>query len=104
MTSDTHEVNAIGVTDWGYFPIGERTDGQKIIEYSIRAVEGALLRMLPGGASAERTVVPGLTVLGSKGLATLQHVLESGFDLFGRAGLVLGVACFLISAVITLLI
>ena len=104
MTSDTHEVNAIGATDWGYFPIGERTDGQKIMEYSIRAVEGALLRMLPGGASAERTVVPGLTVLGSKGLATLQHVLESGFSLFGRAGLVLGVACFLISAVITLLI
>jgi len=104
MTSDTHEVNAIGATDWGYFPIGERTDGQKIMEHSIRAVEGALLRMLPGGASAMRTVVPGLTVLGSEGLATLQHAVESGFALFSRAGLALGAACFLISVVITHLI
>ena len=104
MTSDTHEVNAIGATDWGYFPIGERTDGQKIIDYTIMAVEGTLLRLRSASVSAKRTVVPGLTVLGSKGLATLQHVLESGFTLFSRAGLALGAACFLISVVITLLI
>jgi len=48
-------------------------------------------------------VVPGLTVLGDGGLDILRRVLESGFSLFVRAGLFIGVACFLTSVAIAYL-
>lgn len=87
MTSDTHLVNAIGATEKGYYPIGERTDPEGVLDHVVGAVERA-------GASGGRcrvlrcrVVVEGLTVLGAGGLNALRHVLESGFDLFRRAGI-----------------
>ena len=87
MTSDTHLVNAMGATEKGYYPIGERTDPEEVLGRVVGAVERA-------GASGGRcrvlrcrVVVEGLTVLGSGGLNALKHVLESGFDLFRRAGI-----------------
>lgn len=104
MTSDTHIVNAIGATGGGYFPIGTRTDSQKIIDYSVEAVEKALSRALSKRASHVRTEIDGLKVLGSKGLDVLSHVLESGFYLFKKAGLIIApIALFLAAAVVYLL-
>jgi predicted neutral ceramidase superfamily lipid hydrolase len=87
MTSDTHLVNAIGATEKGYYPIGERTDPEGVLDHVVGVVERA-------GASGGRcrvlrcrVVVEGLTVLGEGGLNALKHVLESGFDLFRRAGI-----------------
>jgi putative membrane protein len=87
MTSDTHLVNAIGATEKGYFPIGERTDPEGVLGHVVGAVEragasGVRCRMLRC-----RVVLEGLTVLGAGGLNALKHVLESGFDLFRRAGI-----------------
>jgi hypothetical protein len=45
-------------------------------------------------------VVPGLTVLGEGGVDILRQILESGFSLFVRAGLFIGIACFLTSVAI----
>jgi hypothetical protein len=39
-------------------------------------------------------------VLGEGGLDTLRRIMESGFSLFVRAGLFIGVACFLTSVAI----
>jgi putative membrane protein len=97
MTSDTHIVNAIGATERGYYPIGDRMNKDKLVDYVVEVLEEALGRLEPGAALSSRTVVEDLTVLGQKGLSTLYYILESGFNLFWRAGLALGTSCFLVS-------
>jgi len=86
VTSDTHLVNGIGATTSGYFPIGVKTEGGKIVGYAIEAVENALKKLRGGRVRHSHTTITGLTVLGSGGLEALSHVLESGFELFRRAG------------------
>ena len=104
LTSDTHLVNAIGATTHGYYPIGERTDGQKIIGYVVEAVEAALSKLERCRATHIRTVVSGLTVLGEAGLNLLSGVLESAFALFKRTAAIATSASLLLSfAVIFLL-
>jgi putative membrane protein len=101
MTSDIHLVNAIGKTTRGYHPIGERIDEDRFIGYVVEAVEKALSRLGRSDARHAHTVIPGLTVLGSGGLSTLSHVLESGFGLFKKTGLtVVPMACLLAVAVL----
>jgi putative membrane protein len=103
MTSDIHTVNGIGATRAGYSPVGERMEWSRIVEYIVDAAEEAASNLQPAGVLAYRTVVPGLTVLGEGGLDALRRVLESGFSLFIRAGLFIGVACFLTSVAIAYL-
>lgn len=104
MTSDTHLVNAIGKTTKGYFPIGERIEERKLIDYAVEAVKVANSRLRISYARHARTVVPGLTVLGSKGLDTLSRILESGFDVFKTAGLIIMPTAFILAvAVLTFL-
>ena len=103
MTSDIHTVNGIGATRAGYSPVGERMEWGRIVEYVVDAAEEAAFNLQPAGVLAYRTVVPGLTVLGEGGLDTLRRVLESGFSLFVRAGLVIGVACLFTSVAIAYL-
>jgi len=103
MTSDIHTVNGIGTTRAGYSPVGERMEWDRIGEYISQAAEEAASNLQSAGVLAYRTVVPGLTVLGEGGLDTLRRTLESGFRLFKRAGLLIGVACFLVSMAIAYL-
>lgn len=101
MTSDIHLVNAVGKTTRGYHPIGERIDDGQFIGYVVEAVEKALSRLGRSDARHTHTVIPGLTVLGTGGLSTLSHVLESGFGLFKKTGLtVMPMACLLAVAVL----
>jgi putative membrane protein len=104
MTSDTHLVNALGATEKGYFPIGERTDPERVLGHVVEAVEsagahGGRCRMLHS-----RAVVGGLTVLGVGGLNALNHVLESGFDLFKRAGMAVTSVSVLMAVVVLFLL
>jgi putative membrane protein len=98
LTSDTHLVNGIGATNSGYFPIGVKTEGGKIVVYSTEAIENALKKLRGSRARHSYTTIPGLTVLGSAGLEALSHVLESGFELFRRAGSTIMPASLLLAA------
>jgi putative membrane protein len=98
VTSDTHLVNGIGATNSGYFPIGVKTEGGKIVGYSIEAVENALKKLRWSRTRHSHTTIPGLTVLGSAGLEALSHFLESGFELFRRAGSTIMPASLLLAA------
>ncbi len=98
LTSDTHLVNGIGATTSGYFPIGMKTEGEKILGYAIDAVENALKKLKGSRARHSYTTITGLTVLGSAGLEALSHVLESGFELFRRAGSTIMPASLLLAA------
>ncbi len=100
MTSDIHTVNGIGATREGYSPVGARMEWGRIVEYIVEAAEEAASNLQPAGVVAYRTVVLGLMVLGEGGLDTLRRIMESGFSLFVRAGLFIGVACFLTSVAI----
>ena len=104
MTSDTHMVNAIGKTTKGYFPIGERTERRRLIDYTVEAVNGAISRLDRAVAMHARTTVSGLTVLGSNGLQTLSKVLESGFGLFKKAGLTIMSAAILLAIAVLYLL
>jgi predicted neutral ceramidase superfamily lipid hydrolase len=100
MTSDIHTVNGIGSTQEGYFPIGERMEWGRLVKYTVETAEEAALNLQFAGVLAFRTVVPKLTVLGEGGLDTLQRILESGFSLFVRAGLLIFLACLFTSVAI----
>ena len=98
MTSDIHLVNAIGKTMWGYHPVGEMMDQERLTEYVVEAVRDAVSRLEVSSAHHAQTEIPGLTVLGSKGLRALSHVLESGFDLFKKTGLTVVPIAYLVAA------
>jgi predicted neutral ceramidase superfamily lipid hydrolase len=100
MTSDIHTVNGIGATREGYSPVGARMEWSCIIMYVVDAAEEAASNLQTAGLLSYMTVVPGLTVLGEGGLDTIRRILESGFTLFMRAGLLIGVACLLASVAI----
>jgi putative membrane protein len=102
LTSDTHLVNGIGATTSGYFPIGARTEGERVIGYAVEAVEKASSRLKEGRARQSHTVIRGLTVLGSGGLDTLSQVLESGFGLLRRAGLTIMPTALILAALVLL--
>jgi putative membrane protein len=97
LTSDIHTVNGIGATRMGYFPLGERMEWDRIVDYVVEAAKEAVSNLRPAGVYVYRTVVPGLNVLGDKGLDTLRRILERGFRLFIRAGTIIGIACLIVT-------
>ncbi len=104
LTSDTHLVNAIGATTRGYYPLGERTDEGRLLEYVERVVEGATAREERCTASHFRIRVRGLTVLGGRGLRLLSFILEQGFGLFKRTALMVIPASVLIAGAVVFLL
>lgn len=98
LTSDTHLVNAIGATTRGYYPLGERTERRRLAEYVSMTIEEANSKLAECTASYSRVMVPGLMVLGEKGLSLISEVLESAFSLFKRSAIV-SIASSLILAV-----
>lgn len=98
LTSDTHLVNAIGATDRGYYPVGERIDPEMFTGYVVEAVEAAVSNLEGCRCSHVRISVPGLTVLGKRGLNLLGDVLESAFGLFKRTALVVTTSSLLLAA------
>jgi predicted neutral ceramidase superfamily lipid hydrolase len=100
MASDIHTVNGIGATREGYSPVGARMEWGRIVEYIVEAAEEDASNLQLAGVVAYRKVVPELMVLGEGGLDTLRRIMESGFSLFVRAALFIGVACFLTSVAI----
>jgi len=104
LTSDTHLVNAIGATTRGYYPLGERTDEGRLLEYVKRVVEGAAAREERCTASHFRARVGGLTVLGVRGLRLLGSVLEQGFGLFKRTALMVIPASVLVAGAVVFLL
>lgn len=88
LTSDTHLVNAIGVTTRGYHPIGEKTDERKITEYVTLVVEASLSGLVECKVTFHQTVIPGLTILGRRGLHLISNVIKSSFNLFVKVSII----------------
>ena len=99
LTSDTHLVNGIGATDRGYYPIGERTDWDRLFDYVREVIRSASSKLAPAQASFSSVSVPNLPVIGENGLNTFRHILDSGFSLFKRAALTILPATIVLAAV-----
>ena len=104
LTSDIHTVNGIGATRSGYYPVGERMEWGRVVDYVVEAAEEAVSNLRPAGVHIYRTVVPGRNVLGEGGLDAIRRILETGFRLFKRAGIIIGVACLIASVAVPTLL
>lgn len=104
MTTDTHLVNAIGVTPRGYYTIGERMEEELLIKYVVEACREALSGMAPGEAAHSRITLPEMRVLGVKGLEAFADILESSFSLFKKTMLILLPSSLLLASLPLLLI
>jgi len=100
LTSDTHLVNGIGVTDRGYYSIGERTDWNRLFDYVREVIRSASSKLAPAQASFSSVSVPNLPVIGENGLNTFRHILDSGFSLFKRASLIILPVTIALAAVV----
>jgi putative membrane protein len=103
LTTDTHVVNAIGASERGYHPIGERMDREKLIGYVVEAARASISNIRRGYASYHRTYLSGIRVLGEGGLELLSSILDSGFSLFKRWSLVLMPTSLLLASLIIFL-
>ncbi len=104
MTSDTHLVNALGLTPRGYYTIGERIEESRLIEYVVEACRGALAEMKPGRVAHSRVTLREMRILGVGGLETFADILEHSFSLFRKASIALIPPSFLLSLLLLLLI
>lgn len=89
MTSDTHLVNALGLTPRGYYAIGEQIEEALLIEYIIEACREALAEMKPGRVAHSKATLREMRILGVRGLETFADILEHSFSLFKKASIAL---------------
>ncbi|MDH5494517.1 MAG: DUF2070 family protein [Candidatus Bathyarchaeota archaeon] len=97
LTTDTHVVNAIGVTERGYCPLGEAIPHERLINYVKRAVREALSNMKPASADWRVGKVLHVRVIGEKQIKeislladkALQRAKKTAVPLFAAAGLLL---------------
>jgi len=84
LTTDTHIVNGIVVTERGYYPIGEATDQTKLIDYVKEAAVTALGNLEPAEASWRIISVPNVKIIGEKQVGALCLITEEAAKLSKR--------------------
>lgn len=99
LTTDTHVVNAVGVTARGYHPLGEAIPHEKLINYIKHAAREALNNMKPASAAWHIGEVPNVRVIGEKQIKeitlladkALKQAKKTAVPLFTAAGLLLAI-------------
>jgi len=104
MTSDTHLVNALGLTPRGYYTIGEQIEEASLIKYVIETCRGALAEMKSGRVAHNKVTLRDMRILGVRGLETFADILEHSFSLFRKASIALIPPSLLLSLLLLLLI
>jgi putative membrane protein len=97
LTTDTHVVNGIVLTERGYYPIGEAIDQAKLINYIKEAAVTALGNLEPAEASWRIINVPNVKIIGEEQIGALCFITEEtaklskrlAFSLFSSAGVLL---------------
>jgi len=82
LTTDTHLVNGIVLTERGWHPIGEVMDKSKLISYIIEAVSSATKNMEPAEASWLVKRVEGVKVIGE---TQIENIAEASDKIAKRA-------------------
>jgi len=97
LTTDTHAVNGIVLTERGYHPIGEAIDQAKLIDYVRQAAVTALDNLEPAEASWRIITISNVKIIGEKQVGALCFITEEtaklsrrlAFSLFSLAGVLL---------------
>ncbi len=97
LTTDTHAVNAIVMTQRGYHPLGEAIPPDALIAYIKHAVKEALNNLKPASVAWQIGTVSNVTVIGEKQIKemssladkALQRAKKTAFPLFTATGLFL---------------
>lgn len=104
LTTDTHSVNAIILSERGYHPIGEAIDHEKLIGYIKKATLAALSDLERAKAAARSITVPDVKVIGEEKLEalclladrTVQKAKEIVVPIFATTSLLLMVSLILL--------
>ncbi len=97
LTSDTHIVNGIGVTELGYHPLGEAIDHVKLINCVRRATVVALGQLEPVKVASQNITVSNVRVIGEQQVSMLTLLVHEAIKmskklavlLFPSAGVIL---------------
>ena len=97
LTTDTHSVNALILSERGYHPIGEAIDHERLIGYIKEATLAAMSDLEPVKAACRSITVPKVKVIGEKRLETLSLLTDKTFQkakeivvpIFAASGLLL---------------
>jgi len=76
LTTDTHSVNGVVLTERGYHPIGEAMDKTKLIGYIRQAAMNALDDLEPAEVSWRTETISGVRVIGEKQIGALCLLAE----------------------------
>ncbi|MCW3982303.1 MAG: DUF2070 family protein, partial [Candidatus Bathyarchaeota archaeon] len=94
LTTDTHVVNAVVMTERGYHPLGEAIPQRQLLQYIEQAVKEALSEMGPAWSSWRRGEASNVNVIGEEQIReiplladkALQRAKHSALKLFTAAG------------------
>jgi len=97
LTTDTHAVNGIILTERGYHPLGEAIDQTKLIDYIKQAAKTALNNLEPAEASWRTITIPKVRIIGEEQVEALCVIAEEtaqlskklAFSIFSMAGVLL---------------
>jgi putative membrane protein len=103
LTTDTHMVCGVVLTERGYHPIGEAMDQEKLINYVREATMNALDTMEPAEASWCTKIIPNIKVIGGKQIEALclladetaRQAKKLALSLFSVAGVLLILLLFM---------
>jgi len=76
LTTDTHSVNGVVLTERGYHPVGEAMDNAKLISYVRQATMNALSNLEPVEVSWRTETISGVRVIGEKQIGALCFLAE----------------------------
>ncbi len=99
MTTDTHSVNAVVLTERGYYPVGEAISQDKLIAYIKRSVSEALGTVQESTVSWRTGVVRNVKAIGG-GIVNLSMLVNSSFKAARRLATVI----FLPATIIAILL
>ena len=88
LTTDTHVVNAIVVTERGYHPLGEIINHQKLIKHIKDAVKQALENLEPVEVSWSRTTIRNVKVIGDHQINRLSVLVNEVVERAKRASVI----------------
>jgi putative membrane protein len=75
-TTDTHSVSALVLTKYGYHPVGEAMDNEKLVNCVKQATDSALSSLEAVKVACRSITVPSVKVLGAKQLETLCLLID----------------------------
>jgi len=76
LTTDTHVVNGVVMTERGYHPIGEAIDHERLIDYIKETTADALKDLEPAEASWRQETIHGIKIIGERQIDDLCLLVE----------------------------